>query len=321
VVVEFIDAHKDRFGVAPICRVLTAHGCQIAPSTYYAARDRERSARAFRDELALAEIVRVHEGARGGLYGRRKVYHQLRREGVLVDGRPVAMCTIERLMRTHGLHGVRRGRFKRTTITDPAAVRPADLVAREFTAAAPNQLWVVDFTYVATWAGFAYTAFAVDVFSRMIVGWRVARTMVTDLPLDALEMALWHRTRSGNANDGSLEGLIHHSDAGGQYTSIRYSDRLLEAGLRASVGTVGDSYDNALAETVIGLYKTELVHWEGPWAGADDLELATLSWVDWFNRTRLHSALDYRTPIEVESEHYLQQNHPAERPLAGQPTV
>jgi putative transposase len=321
VVVDFIDGHKERFGVAPICRVLSEHGCKIAPSTYYAARSRGPSARDRRDSEVLAQIVRVHAGARGGLYGRRKIYHQLRRDGVEVGGAPVAMCTIERLMRANGLHGARRGRFKRTTVADPGATRAPDLVGREFAAAAPNRLWVVDFTYVATWAGFAYTAFAIDVFSRMIVGWRVAATMVTDLPLDALEMALWHRTRGHKVNDGRLKGLIHHSDAGSQYTSIRYTDRLLETGLRASIGTVGDSYDNALAETVIGLYKTELVHWEGPFAGPDDLELATLSWVHWFNNTRLHSALCYRTPTEVETEYYRLHTTPAERPLAGQPTV
>jgi putative transposase len=316
VVVGFVDAHKNRFGVVPICRVLTEHGCQIAPSTYYAARARARSDRDRRDELVLAEIRRCHDGSRGR-YGRRKIYHQLRREGVLVDGRPVAMCTIERLMRTHQISGVRRGRFKRTTLGDPSAARATDLVGREFTATAPNRLWVVDFTYVATWSGFAYAAFAIDVFSRLIVGWRVARTMVTDLPLDALEMALWHRARA----DHPVDGLVHHSDAGSQYTSIRYTDRLLETGLRASIGTVGDSYDNALAESVIGLYKTELVHWEGPWAGVEDLELGTLNWVEWFNNARLHSMLGYRTPAEVEAEHYVQQNLLRERPLEGQPTV
>jgi len=312
----FIDAHRVTFGVAPICRVLTEHGVPIAPETYYARRRRPRSARAGRDERVLVEIVRVHTAARGGLYGARKVYHQLRREGVLVDGTAVARCTVERLMRTHGLVGVRRGRRVRTTIPDTTAVRPADLVGRQFTATAPNQLWVVDFTYVATWSGFVYVAFAVDVFSRMIVGWRAARTMKTDLPLDALDMALWHRGRAGH----DVRGLIHHSDAGSQYTSIRYTDRLVEAGLQASIGTIGDSYDNALAETVNGLYKAELVFWEGPWKGADDLELATLGWVDWFNHTRLHSALDYRPPAEVESEYY-RQIHSTERPLVGEPAL
>jgi putative transposase len=314
VVSAFIDAHRVTFGVAPICRVLSQHGVPIAPETYYARRRRPRSARAGRDERVLVEIVRVHTAARGGLYGARKVYHQLRREGVLVEGTAVARCTVERLMRTHGLVGVRRGRRVRTTTPDTTAVRPADLVKRQFTATAPNQLWVVDFTYVATWSGFVYVAFAVDVFSRMIVGWRAARTMKTDLPLDALDMALWHRGRAGH----DVHGLIHHSDAGSQYTSIRYTDRLAEAGLQASIGTIGDSY--ALAETVNGLYKAELVFWEGPWEGADDLELATLGWVDWFNHTRLHSALGYRPPTEVESEYY-RQIHSTERPLVGEPAL
>jgi putative transposase len=316
VVISFIEGHKDRFGVAPICTVLTEHGCRIAPSTYYAARKRPPSDRTVRDGRVLAEVSRVHQAARGGLYGARKIYHQLRREGILVDDVAVARCTIERVMRTAGLQGVRRGRTVRTTIPDSAAVRPADLVKRDFTASRPNQLWVVDFTYVATWAGFVYVAFAIDVFSRMIVGWRAARTMKTDLPLDALDMALWNRGRAGE----HLTGLVHHSDAGSQYTSIRYTDRLIEAGLQASIGTIGDSYDNALAETVNGLYKAELVYWEGPWTGADDLELATLGWVDWFNHTRLHSSLAYLTPAEVEAEYY-RHNHPVEQPLAGQLTV
>lgn len=312
----FIDAHRDRFGVAPICRVLTEHGCSIAPSTYYAARKRPRCARVVRDEQVLAEVSRVHQGSRGGLYGARKIYHQLHREGVTIEGCPVARCTIERVMKAAGMQGVRRGRSVRTTIPDTAAARPADLVKRDFTATRPNQLWVVDFTYVATWAGFVYVAFAIDVYSRMIVGWRAARSMKTDLPLDALDMALWHRGRAGQ----EVTGLIHHSDAGSQYTSIRYTDRLLEARLQASIGTVGDSYDNALAETVNGLYKAELVYWEGPWKGADDLELATLGWVDWFNHTRLHSALGYQTPAEIEAQYY-RDSHAAEQPLPAELTV
>jgi len=316
VVIAFIDAHCKKFGVVPICRVLTQHGCPIAPSTYYAARHRAASARAVRDELVLDEIHRVHKASRNGLYGARKIYHQLRREGVTVGGSPVARCTVERLMKTAELQGVRRSRRVRTTVPDEAAARPADLVKRDFTATAPNELWVVDFTYVATFAGFAYVAFVVDVFSRMIVGWRAARSMETDLPLDALEMALWNRARAGQ----DVGGLVHHSDAGSQYTSIRYTTRLVEAGLNASIGTVGDSYDNALAESVNGLYKAELVYWEGPWRGADDLELATLGWVDWFNHTRIHSSLGYRTPAEIEAEHY-RQTHAVEQPLPAELTV
>jgi putative transposase len=311
VVSAFITGHRARFGVAPICRVLTEHGVTIAPETYYAALRRPPSARAVRDERVLVEIRRVHE-ASNCLYGARKVYHQLRREGG-VDGKPVARCTAERLMREAGLAGVRRGRTVRTTCPDATAPRPPDLVKRDFTATRPNELWVVDFTYVATFAGFVYVAFAIDVFSRMIVGWRAARTMRTDLPLDALDMALWHRGRAGH----NVAGLVHHSDAGSQYTSIRYTERLVAAGAQASIGTVGDSYDNALAESVNGLYKVELVYWQGPWRGADDLELATLTWVDWFNHTRLHSSLDYQTPSEVEAGYY-RDNPPVEQPLAGQ---
>ena len=314
--IEFIDTYKDRFGVEPICAVLREQDCGIAPSTYYAARSRALSARAVRDEAVLVEVRRVHKASRGGLYGARKIYHQLRRDGVEVSGRPVARCTIERIMRSACLQGVNRSRKVRTTVADPAAARPADLVKRDFTAAAPNQLWVVDFTYVATRSGFVYVAFVIDVFSRMIVGWRAARSMKTDLPLDALEMALWNRGRAGQ----SVNELVHHSDAGSQYTSIRYTQRMLDTGLRASIGTVGDSYDNAMAESVNALYKAELVYWEGPWDGADELELATLGWVDWFNHTRLHSSLSYRTPAEVEAEYY-RENQPAEQPLAGQLTV
>ena len=316
----FIDAHRERFGVAPICRVLTEHGCPIAPRTYYAYKTRPAAARSVRDEAVLTAIRAVHTGS-NGLYGARKVYHQLARAGG-VDGAPVARCTVERLMRADGLAGVRRGRSVRTTHRDEKAARPVDLVDRQFHAERPNQLWVVDITYVATWAGFCYVAFAIDVFSRMIVGWRAARTMRTDLPLDALDMALWHRSRAGHTDpDGRLDGLVHHSDAGSQYTSIRYTDRLIAAGAKASVGSIGDSYDNALAESAIGLFKTELVYWQGPWRGLDDLELATLEWVDWFNHTRLHSALGHRPPAEIENDYYRDLQDPFGQPLAGEPTV
>ncbi len=223
----FIAAHHEVFGVVPICRVLTEHGCPIAPSTCYAARSRGLSARAARDELVLDEVCRVHKAARGGLYGARKIYHQLRREGVTVAGSPVARCTIERLMKTAGMQGVRRDRRVRTTIADDAAARPADLVKRDFSATRPNELWVVDFTYVATFAGFVYVAFAIDVFSRMIVGWRAASSMRTDLPLDALDMALWHRGRAGH----DVTGLVHHSDAGSQGGFQRSSQHLDDGGV------------------------------------------------------------------------------------------
>ncbi len=309
----FIDGHKQRFGVEPICRVLSEHGLKIAPSTYYAARNRSLSARALRDGKVLEEINRVEAGARGGLYGAEKVWRQLRRENVTVGASPVARCTVERLMRQQGIVGVTRRRTVRTTIADPAALRPADLVKRNFTADRPNKLWVVDFTYVATLSGWAYVAFVIDVFSRMVVGWRVSRSMRTDMPLDALEMALASRHRQGR----NTSRLVHHSDAGAQYTSVRYTSRLTEAGLNASIGSVGDSFDNALAETVNGLYKAECVFWEGPWQGADDLELATLSWVHWFNHERIHSALGWRPPVEFEQEYYDRQTAPDRQPLAG----
>lgn len=319
--IAFIDEHRDRFGVEPACRVLSAHGCKIAPSTYYAAKTRPPSARATRDRVVLEHIRRVHESPTIGrrLYGARKVWHELRREqarGEHLDLGPVPRCQIERLMRANGLRGVRRGRPFVTTRPDPAADRPADLVNREFTASRPNELWVVDFTYVATWAGTVFTAFVIDVFSRRIMGWRTKATMPTELPLDALEMALWTRAQA----DELVEGLIHHSDAGSQYCAIRYTDRLADAGAVASIGTVGDSYDNSLAESVIGLYKTECVHHEGPWRGTDDLELATLNWVWWFNNVRLHSAIGYVPPIEFETTYY-RHNQTRQQPLPGEPAL
>ncbi len=311
---EFIDAHRDRFGVEPMCRVLTEHGVRIAPSGYYAHKVRPPSTRAIRDGEVLEAIRRVHgDPAIGrGLYGVRKVFHQLRRGGG-VGGRPVSRRQVERLMRAAGLQGVRRGRRFVTTRPDTAARRPADLVQRQFSADRPNALWTVDFTYVATWSGMAFTAFVSDVFSRRIVGWRTAASMLTALPLDALEMALWTRNRDGH----DTRGLVHHSDAGAQYTSIRYTDRLADAGALASIGTVADSYDNAQVESLIGLYKTELVRREGPWRGVDDLELATLGWVHWFNETRLHGSIGHVPPTEYETEHYRSIN-PQQQPLPGE---
>lgn len=303
--IAFIVDHRERFGVEPICRVLTAHGCKIAPSTFYAALTRPPSARAVRDEVVLPHIVRVHESARIGrrLYGARKVFKELAREqarGEYLELGPVPCCQVERLMRAHRLRGVRRGRQFVTTRPDPAAVRPADLVKRKFTATRPNQLWVVDVTYVPTWSGTVFTAFVTDVFSRRIVGWRTKATMPTELPLDALEIALWTRAQANEL----VDGLIHHSDAGSQPAFISYGERLADDGAVVSIGTVGDSYDKALAESTIGLYKTECVRHEGPWRGADDLELATLNWVWWFSNTRIHGTLDYVTPIEFENAHY-----------------
>lgn len=313
----FIDAHREQFGVEPICRVLTEHGVKIAPSSYYAHRSRPPSPRAVRDAVVLAEIERIyHDPKLGrGLYGARKVYHQLRREGG-VDATPVPRCRVERLMRAAGLRGAVRGCRVVTTKAGKTASRPPDLVDRDFTAARPNQLWVVDFTYVPTWSGMAFTAFVTDVFSRRIVGWRTAASMPTELPLDALEMALWTRARAGQ----DVDGLVHHSDAGAQYTAIRYANRLLDAGALASIGSVGDSYDNALAESVIGLYKTECVRRDGPFRSVDDLELATLSWVDWFNNNRLHSMIGHIPPVEYENLHY-RHNPPAQQPLAAEPSL
>jgi putative transposase len=313
VVIAFIDEHRERFGVEPICRVLREQDCGIAPSAYYAAKSRPPSARAQRDAELLVEIRRVFTERRKGrrLYGARKVYNELHREGI-----KVARCTVERLMRADGLVGARRDKRFRTTRPDPAAVRPPDLVQRRFAASRPNELWIVDFTYVPTWSGMAFTAFVTDVFSRRIVGWRTSASMPTELPLDALEMALWTRDRDG----APVRGVVHHSDAGSQYTSIRYSNRLDDAGAVASIGSVGDSYDNAMAESIIGLYKRECVRHDGPFRTVDELELATLSWVDWFNIDRLHSALGHVPPIEFEEHHYRQIN-PQQHPLPGEPSL
>ena len=293
--IAYIDANRDRFGVEPICRVLP-----IAPSTYYDARRRPASARALRDTELKAEIGRVH-AEHFGVYGARKVWRQLQREGIAV-----ARCTVERLMGELHLEGVRRGKARRTTTPDRGAPRPADLVERNFSATRPNQLWVADLTYVATWSGFVYVALVVDAFSRFLVGWQAARSLRTDLALDALEMAIWRR-------QAQLEGLVHHSDRGSQYLAIRYTERLAEAGAVTSVGSRGDSYDNALAETIIGLYKTELVRRRGPWRGIDDLEYATLEWVDWFNHRRLLEPIGDVPPAEFEAAFHRQEDpsHPA----------
>jgi len=294
--IAYIDAHREQFGVEPICRVLSDAGCQIAPSTYHAAKTRPPSARALRDERLAAEIRRVHE-ENLGVYGADKVWRQLNREGI-----GVARCTVERLMRALGLAGaVRGGKKKRTTKPAAAAARPADLVQRQFTAAAPNRLWVADLTYVWTWAGFVYVAFVVDVFSRRILGWRCASHLRTDLALDALEMAIWARQRE---HAGELTGLVHHSDRGGQYLSIRYTERLAEAGALTSVGSKGDSYDNALAETTIGLFKTEIINLRGPWKTPAQVELALAHWVDWYNQRRLHSACADLPPAEYEAAYW-----------------
>jgi putative transposase len=319
VVTAFIAAHKDRFGVEPICRVLSEHGVKVAPSTYYASLTRPASARSVRDAELIEHIERIFWDRRKGrgVSGARKMWRLLAREDIRV-----ARCTVERLMRQQGLSGIRRGKRLVTTRPHPegAVPRPPDLVEREFTATAPNQLWVVDFTYVPTWSGMGFTAFVTDVYSRRIVGWRTTNRMPTELPLDALEMALWVRDRAGETAQGRLNGLIHHSDAGSQYTALRYSERLVDAGALASIGSVGDSFDNAMAESVIGLYKTECVKIDGPFRTVDELELATLSWVHWFNENRLHSSIDYKTPLEAEQEYY-RHNQARQQPLSGELTL
>jgi len=295
--VRFISSHKARFGVEPICRVLTEHGCPIAPSTYYDTKGRPPSARARRDERLEAAISRVHQD-NYGVYGARKVWLALNRQGT-----PVARCTVERLMRELGLAGARRGKRRRTTVADPAAARPADLVQRQFHRPAPDRLWVAGFTYVPTWSGMVYVAFVIDAYSRQILGWRAATSMRTTLVLDALEQAIWTRQRGGAS---SMTGLICHHDAGSQYTSIAFTERLAAAGAQPSVGSVGDAYDNALAESVIGLYKTELIKPRGPWRTAEQVELATLRYVDWFNHQRLFEACGDIPPAELEATYYRQ---------------
>lgn len=299
---KFIDEHRGhrvgdglRWGVESICTVLSENGALIAPSTYYEARARTSSARDERDEQLKEHIKRVHRD-NYGVYGARKVWLELNRQGI-----PVARCTVERLMGELGLGGARRGRQVRTTTPDPAAARPPDLVNRAFAPRAPNRLWVADFSYVPTWSGMAYVAFVIDAYARRILGWRVATTMRTALVLDALEQAVWTRRRDGRAE---LAGLIHHNDAGSQYTSIAFTQRLAEAGIDASVGSVGDAYDNALAESVIGLYKTELIKPRGPWRTVDEVEAATLHYVHWFNHDRLLEVNGDLPPVELEQTYY-----------------
>lgn len=295
--IAFIDENKAEFGVEPICRELP-----IAPQTYYAARDREPSARAVSDERTLVEIRRVHK-VNYGVYGARKVHAELHREG-----HPVARCTVERLMRKDGLRGVLRDKSPRTTRPGPETDRPGDLVEREFTAAAPDRLWVADITYIRTFAGWVYAAFVLDVFSRRIVGWQLSTSLHTDLALDALEMGLWARNREGR----DLSELIHHSDRGVQYRAIRYTQRLAEAGAVASVGSRGDSYDNAMAEAFNSLFKAELIRNHGPWTGIDELEFAVAEYIDWYNQRRLHGQIGYVPPVEAENAYHA--THP--KPLA-----
>lgn len=290
--IAFIDAHRDAYGVEPICRVLP-----IAPSTWHehAARRADPSrlpARAKRDEVLKEEVRRVFD-ENFGVYGVRKVWRQMKREGF-----DIARCTVARLMKSMGLQGVIRGKPVKTTISDKAAPCPLDKVNRQFQAPAPNRLWVSDFTYVSTWRGFVYVAFVIDAYARRIVGWRVSRTAHASFVLDALEQAL-HDRRPIHGG-----GLVHHSDRGVQYVSIKYTERLAEAGIEPSVGSVGDSYDNALAETINGLYKTEVIHRRGPWRSFEAVEFATLEWVDWFNNRRLLEPIGNIPPAEAEERYY-----------------
>ncbi len=297
--IAFIDDHREVHGVEPVCKVLP-----IAPSTYYAhvakrANPERLSARARQDMALKPEITRVFT-KNFEVYGARKIWRQLNREGVAA-----ARCTVERLMQDMGLQGVVRGKPVKTTVSDKAAPCPLDHVNRQFHAPMPNMLWLSDFTYVSTWAGFVYVAFVIDAYARRIVGWRVSRTAQAGFVLDALEQALHDRrpTRRGN--------LIHHSDRGVQYVSIKYTERLAEAGIEPSVGSVGDSYDNALAETVIGLFKAEVIHRRGPWRSFDAVEFATLEWADWFNHRRLLEPIGNIPPAEAEKRYYAMLETPA----------
>ena len=284
--ITVVDTHGERFGVEPICRVLGYRSASVV----YARRHRPPSRRKLRDEQLLAEIEKVRTG-NAVVYGARRTWIELRRRGTRV-----ARCTVERIMREHGLVGVQRGKKIFTTTPDPAAARPADLVKRDFTATAPDQLWLVDITYVPTWQGFCYVAFALDVYSRMIVGWQTAGHLRTDLPLDALDMALRNRKVH-------YRQTVHHSDAGSQYTSIRYSTTLSTFGVLPSIGTVGDSYDNAMAEALNGSYKAELIHRLGPWKTRAEAEIATYEWISWYNHARLHSSIGDVPPAEYEAQY------------------
>ena len=298
VLVMFIDEEREVYGVVSICKILP-----IAPSVYYETKAREDDwirlpPRLRSDEVLRVEIRRIWE-ENFCVYGARKIWRQLKR-----DGFEVARCTVERLMRSEGLQGVIRGRRAKTTIPNQSDSRPLDLVDRDFTADRPNQLWVADLTYVATWLGMVYVAFIIDVYSRMIVGWRGSSSMSAEFTLDALEQALWAREVK--------DRLIHHSDRGSQYLSIRYSERLADAGIDPSVGSKGDSYDNAMAESVIGLFKSEVIYRRGPWKSIEPVEYATLEWVDWFNNRRLLEPIGYVPPVEFEKAYYDEVEAPAE---------
>jgi len=295
---DYIERYKNLFGVEPICTALTAADVPIAPSTFYAARTRPPSARAARDKELKAVIARVHE-ENYGVYGVRKMHAQLNREEVLAGCQAVARCTTHRLMKDLGLRGISRAKGPRTTVPGTGPETRPDLVQRAFTAEDPDRLWVADITYVRTFAGWVYCAFVLDVFSRRVVGWQVSTSLRTDLALDALNMGLWTRHHDGH----DTAALVHHSDRGVQYVAIRYTERLAEAGAVASVGTKGDSYDNAMAEAFNSLFKAELVRNRGPWKNIDDLEIAVAEYIDWFNFRRLHGEIGLVPPVEYETQH------------------
>jgi putative transposase len=310
VIVAYIDDHKDRvvegpdgsirLGVEPICDTLRSAGVEVAPSTYYAAKARPPSVRALRDAELIRVIRQVHNDNLG-VYGARKIHAELKRKG-----HSVARCTVERLMRAEGLSGIKREKTRKTTIGEGAETpRPADLVERQFVAQAPNQLWVADLTYIRTFAGWAYAGFVIDVFSRMVVGWQVSTSLRTDLALDALNMGLWSRQRAGQ----DVAGLTHHSDRGVQYRALRYTERLAEADAVASVGSKGDSYDNAMAEAFNSLFKAECIrnpHMRpnGGWKSVADVEIAVAEYVDWFNHRRLHGQIGLVPPAQYEADHW-----------------
>lgn len=310
-IVQYIDSvvgNDDdglRWGVESICEQLTELGCKIAPATYYEHRGRTPTAREVRDAELKPLVAKAHAD-NFGVYGARKVWLTLNRERP-DKAPPIARCTVERLMAEMGLAGAVRGKVKRTTISDPRTPKPHDLVDRNFSPLAPDRLWVADFTYVSTWSGWVYTAFVIDAYARRILGWSVATTMTSQLVLDAVEQAIWTRHREGK----DLTGLIAHHDHGSQYLSVAYSERLDAAGIKPSTGAVGSSYDNALAESVIGLYKTELIKPRRPWKGFDDVEIATAEWVDWFNHRRPYEYCDDLTPVEAEHAHYAHHQTPA----------
>ena len=293
-IVDYIDAHRDQHGVEPICRVLSEAGTPIAPSTYYAAKGRPPSARSASDATTTALIKKVHAD-NYSVYGVRKVHAELNRQ----DHR-VARCTVHRLMRTAGLRGISRSKGPRTTVPGAGPDTRPDLLHRHFVAPAPDRVWVADITYCRTFAGWVYAAFVVDVFSRRVVGWQLSTSLRTDLALDALEMGLWTRTHAGH----DTTGVIAHSDKGVQYLAVRYTQRLAEAGAVASVGSTGDSYDNALAEAFNSLFKAELVRNKGPWKSIDDLELAVAEYIDWFNHRRLHGEIGLIPPVEHEDNYH-----------------